>query len=122
MQIISPRRTVHVAEFSFQYDDRTCPGGGFGFPCKADGTLLPLGPSAQASLDYVVDNLDTFKVVGVVDLSRDVREPAVGRCDDCRRQVYLEDALTNECDCGALYNMSGQRLRPRHEWAEDCDA
>jgi hypothetical protein len=36
--------------------------------------------------------------------------PAVGLCA-CGRRVYLSHPLDNECDCGLIYNMSGQRVR-----------
>lgn len=50
-----------------------------------------------------------------------VRHEGIGLCDDCGAKVYLTDSLTNTCDCGAEYNMSGQRLRPRSEWEEPMD-
>ena len=43
---------------------------------------------------------------------------AIGRCDDCGRDVYL-DKFTNTCECGADYNMGGVRLAPRECWGEE---
>lgn len=43
-----------------------------------------------------------------------------GVCEDCGKEVYLMNPLTNECDCGALYNAFGQKLLPREEWGDDC--
>ena len=40
-------------------------------------------------------------------------------CEDCGKEVHLWDSMTNECECGALYNGFGQRLAPREEWAEE---
>jgi len=45
-------------------------------------------------------------------------EPAVGECDECGEEVYLT-GFTNTCECGADYNMSGQRLAPRSQWGEE---
>jgi hypothetical protein len=45
-------------------------------------------------------------------------EPAVGECEVCGRDVELR-GFTNTCDCGADYNMSGQRLAPRSQWGEE---
>lgn len=43
-----------------------------------------------------------------------------GICDKCGCEVVLNDPLTNECACGALYNAFGQSLAPRDEWGDDC--
>ncbi len=43
--------------------------------------------------------------------------PAIGKCH-CGEEVVL-DGFICECDCGADYNMSGQRLAPREQWGED---
>jgi len=37
-------------------------------------------------------------------------------CEDCGKEMVLDDPLTNECECGTLYNGFGQRLAPRAEW------
>jgi hypothetical protein len=44
-------------------------------------------------------------------------ERNVIRCD-CRREVLCY-GFTNTCDCGADYNMSGDRLAPREQWGEE---
>lgn len=36
----------------------------------------------------------------------------------CGNEVYC-GGFTNTCDCGADYNMSGQRLAPRSQWGEE---
>jgi len=43
---------------------------------------------------------------------------AVGRCNHCARHVTLS-GFTNTCECGADYNMAGQRLAPRSQWGEE---
>lgn len=43
-----------------------------------------------------------------------------GLCDACGEEVSLMDSLTNECDCGCLYNAFGQRLLSREQWGDDC--
>lgn len=47
----------------------------------------------------------------------DTPEPAEGECS-CGQTVVLYNPLSNECDCGKIYNMSGQQVRAREE---DCD-
>ena len=44
--------------------------------------------------------------------------PAIGKCDECNQTVELS-GFTNTCDCGADYNMSGQRLAGREQWGEE---
>lgn len=46
------------------------------------------------------------------------KSPAEGNCDDCGRVVELR-GFTNTCECGADYNMSGQKLAPREQWGEE---
>jgi len=36
--------------------------------------------------------------------------PAIGKCE-CGNSVILADPLDNVCGCGAIYNMTGQRVR-----------
>jgi hypothetical protein len=54
----------------------------------------------------------------------DVQGNYVGRawrCVVCRRLVesfYGHDVV---CDCGQLYNSSGQRLNPPEQWGENGD-
>lgn len=45
-------------------------------------------------------------------------EPAVGICENCNADVELR-GFTNTCECGADYNMSGERLAPREQWGWD---
>jgi hypothetical protein len=45
------------------------------------------------------------------------RVPALAECE-CGERIYLS-AFTNECTCGRLYNLGGQRLAPREQWEND---
>ena len=55
---------------------------------------------------------------GIESWERTWTEPAVGLCDVCGREVYL-DGFTCPCECGADYNSAGQRLAPRAQWGEE---
>ena len=47
-----------------------------------------------------------------------VVQERVGECE-CGEEIYLT-RFTNTCyECGADYNMSGQRLAPREQWGEE---
>ena len=55
---------------------------------------------------------------GYYDHEQGYRIPMVIECD-CGRELPLEDAMTNECECGRFYNGGGQALsHPRH-WGEE---
>lgn len=44
----------------------------------------------------------------------------VGLCNGCDKEVALH-GMTNECECGLLYNLFGQQLRklsPTEYWEE----
>ena len=43
--------------------------------------------------------------------------PALALCT-CGRQIVLHDPLDNYCNCGRVYNMSGQSVIPSNQ----CDA
>ena len=43
--------------------------------------------------------------------------PALARCD-CGRELFLCHPLDNYCNCGRVYNMSGQSVIPSRQ----CDA
>lgn len=49
-------------------------------------------------------------------------EPAVGRCH-CGREVYLDGDYGHgiDCECGRIFNMSGQELAPRSQWEDRWD-
>lgn len=46
-------------------------------------------------------------------------EPAVGLCP-CGEEVYLENDYGHgiDCECGRIYNGSGQELAPRSQWED----
>ena len=46
----------------------------------------------------------------IIKLREGPNAPAVGECE-CGRAVTLDDPLDNVCDCGHIYNMSGQEVR-----------
>lgn len=94
---------------------------GFAFPCGEDGTVLPLNPVASENyLACLTGAVDGRRVVdrGVRRSVRRVTVPAVVECDACCRHLELwADPAT--CECGAEYNLAGQRLAPREQWGEE---
>lgn len=49
---------------------------------------------------------------------------ATGKCETCGRLIDFMDydfTAAVECNCGAIYNTSGQRLRPRNQWEEPIE-
>lgn len=37
-------------------------------------------------------------------------------CEDCGKEVVLDNSWANQCSCGTEYNGFGQKLAPRSEW------
>jgi hypothetical protein len=119
MKIIRKRKTVQYTLYRrvFDYHDR--PGSGFSFPCDAHGELdlyeMPeeACKNFQRCLNGELDVIDR----GVVWLNADYTQSAAGQCD-CGVVVELT-GFTNTCECGADYNMSGQRLTNRCFWGEE---
>ena len=51
---------------------------------------------------------------------------ATGKCEVCGRKIdfHFRNADSTgavDCECGAIYNTSGQRLQPRDQWEEPID-
>jgi hypothetical protein len=119
MKIIHKPRTITIRNVDrfFHHPDNT--GWGFAFPCHKDGTPITFRcKEAEENFRKCLDGTHNVIDAGVRITEYSVRERAVGECDLCKRDVYL-DSFTNTCDCGADYNMSGQRLAPREQWGEE---
>jgi hypothetical protein len=56
----------------------------------------------------------------VINYGRMVREPAIGECNHCGKEVVLS-GFTNTCECGLDYNFSGQELCSRENWGEETN-
>lgn len=145
MKIIKKRTSTYIETYtlSFMHD-----GSGYGFDCDKDGNVdvSKLNPIALESYkecqtgyitrmegeQYDIDPKTREYVVipgtgmkKTYKVSPEIRtygkmhhEPAIGECDDCGAHVQLH-GFTNTCDCGADYNMSGQRLADRSQWGFD---
>lgn len=117
---IRKRERIQASKFSVSYECNDAPGAGFGFDCDKDG-VVDTSSFSQAAMDNYnacVAGTNNTHLVGVVEYDMSYIEDAVIECEDCHRHVTLEDAVTNECECGALYNGFGQRLAPRSLWSD----
>jgi hypothetical protein len=116
MEIIQRAQTIEEVEWrhDFQRIGET-EGTGYSFHCEEDGTLLEHNEESWA---HVNDHPEKYEDRGVVEFRFIRRLYTQGICDDCGEVVELSH-FTNPCECGADYNMSGQRLAPRHLWGEE---
>lgn len=119
MKIVQKREYVEVVQYflNFYYLDNR--GIGFSFPCDKSGKVHVGALSPVAKENY--EKCLAGKEVGRGELEEyrhHYVNPAVGLCDDCGEKIFL-DRFTNACECGADYNMSGQRLAPREQWGRD---
>ena len=59
-----------------------------------------------------------MKIIGQTGNRND--RDAVGECDDCGKEVRLyREGLVNTCECGANYNLFGQRLKDNPDYWSD---
>lgn len=120
MRIIQEREIVEVTQHNLCFDRPDEPGCGYAFDCDKDGNvdeskLQPAGLKNYRSClagelevgEPILRSWGTYHT-----------QPRVGECDVCGKEVHL-DQFTNTCECGADYNMSGQRLADRSQWGEE---
>lgn len=118
MEIVAESFVEEFEEFFASYEHADGDGG-FWFPCAPDGKVfLPLNEFAQANYDDCLAGTNGTRYVGVERTYHTYRNPAVGKCDRCGREVQLGN-FTNTCKCGADYNSTGSRLAPRSQWGEE---
>lgn len=126
MKIKRDRRRETITCYQAVYFDPTR-NYSFSFDCDKDGNvnLEELAKHGTAYENYQAIQRTgichgiTFKTTPEIqDWSHDVTHAAIGECQ-CGGEVYLE-GFTNTCEqCGADYNLSGQRLAPRAQWCEE---
>ncbi len=112
--------TFHIEEYSMSFEWNDCPGDGFGFPCNKDGSV-DLSTYSEAAIENLASCLfGIFDVsyTGIEDQSKTWTERS-GKCA-CGRTVVLEGDYGHgiDCECGRIYNSSGQELRPRSQWED----
>ena len=106
---------------AFEWND--CPGAGFSFPCNADGSMDLSG--REGRLENLAGCLfGVFDVTykGIEDWSRTWTERS-GKCV-CGRTVDITEPDYGhgiDCECGRIYNSSGQELAPRSQWEDRYD-
>ena len=117
-KIIRERRTIETVEHHQTYVWRDTPGAGFSFDCNEQGVIdeSKLQPAAVENLAFCRANPDQIADAGIRTYRNTYRAPAELLCD-CRRIVFLNDPLDNDCTCGRCYNMSGQQVIN----SRDCD-
>lgn len=114
-----------IEEYAWSYEWIDFPGAGFYFDCDKDGNIFEdrLEAPALENLRFCRENVG-IKVIerGLVDFSHNYRHPAEGTCV-CGRTVvlYADYGHGIDCDCGRIYNMSGQELAPRSQWEDYYD-
>lgn len=122
IKIIRPRQRKTVGLYCQAYRYASDRFAGFSFPCDKNGIIQrdTMQEAALANLEACErGEVNGQKMVGPIleDCSYDYTEPAIGICENCGAEVSLDDAMTNDCEgCGALYNGSGQRLKPVQHW------
>jgi len=92
--------------------------GGFSFDCDSMGNVEVEHKEGQENYARCIDGSFDVTDLGVLETKWTRRHRAIIECPYCEEHVVLRNS-TNACNCGADYNMSGQRLAPRSEWGEE---
>jgi len=121
LEIISPRHTEHIEEYSLYFQETK--NGGLSFPCDKMGNVFTDQLHSVALENYKKAIADTSKFISVYiqDYSHNVRCCAIGKCS-CGGTVYLDNGLSNSCDsCNNEYGMNGELFLPRSMWQEQIE-
>ena len=120
-EIIRPSQLVAISRHALQFDWVGEPDCGFLFDCNAEGVVQNLSEPAQQNYEKCVSNAHARKVIarGVRTFTSHYHQPAVLRCD-CGIELELADSMTNDCDCGRLFNGAGQALAHPNLCGEDA--
>jgi len=120
MQIIRERKRMSAEYYTHEFVWRHDRNAGFSFPCDENGKLPDdLNPAALENYKSCIDG--TYDVINL-GIRRNVHrwtQPAIGICERCGEEVYL-DSFTNTCErCGADYDINGNMLAQRSQWGEE---
>ena len=112
-------KTVVSYDLNFFYDEYS----GVGFPCDADGNVLPFkNDDIRKNYEYCMAHPEKFKTFAkVTKYVNHYTEPAHGTCT-CGTEVSLFDQYYGACQCpkcGQWYNLFGQSLLPPEQWEMD---
>ncbi len=124
LEIIKHRQRVQHDEYYHDYRSVSNPNAGYSFPCNEDGELIIEQDNPGRKENYVRVWQDTanYNYLGVKHRVHTYVEPGEGKCK-CGRVVYLNNDYGHgiDCECGRIYNMSGQELAPRSQWDDRYD-
>jgi len=95
--------------------DRLSEPGGYAFDCNASGELLD---ASWADRVAELRASGKFRDPRIEQRTYRWTQPALAICP-CGARITLDG--DSECDCGRLFNSSGQELNPPHLWEEPWD-
>jgi hypothetical protein len=123
MELLTHFHIEEIVEYRIHFS--TSPGGGYSFDCDEKGNVdvEKLRPEGRANYESLISGaIPTIERPLIQEFCSRVKHYATGKCDECGAIVELSSGEGNDCECGAIYNMSGQRLRPRSQWGYDGTA
>lgn len=118
MRILKEREHGVSITYAHSFTWKDDKNAGFSFDCDKNGNVFEMHPIGFENFKKCQNG--TFDVIdeGIIEYRHKYILSAIGKCDDCHKKIELY-SNDNECQCGAIYNMSGQRLAPRHFWGEE---
>ena len=124
-EILERGKRVHRVEHKLFFERLDDEGAGYAFDSDEQGNLTrsPVDENGDPAIwlsSYLhCRESDEYHPPYVTTHKWSYWDPTLIRCI-CGRKLSLPDPLTNECECGRLYNSMGQSLKPRSMWGEDC--
>lgn len=119
-EIIRNAERVEIVDHYLVFAWRDDPNAGFSFQCDENGRVdfSAMTPAGRKNFDACIGGEYDVARVGKRAHRRVITEPALLKCD-CGRKVELVSPHDNPCQCGRLYNLYGQKLRPMSQWGEE---
>jgi len=115
MHIISERTRMIQTSWFKVHKMSGAAGSVFAFPCANTGDILE--ETDKADLARLIAREIVDPAGAIVARHETIVFPAKGSCE-CGRVVELPD-FTNVCECGRMFNSSGQELAPLEQWGEE---
>jgi hypothetical protein len=123
LEMLTRREKIYYTEYRLVFDSKTRPGSGYSFPCDKDGVLIQEADNPGRDERFLEVKADeNYEFMGLKEYRHSYIEPASGKCK-CGKIVYLDwdNGHGIDCECGRIYNLSGQELAPRSQWDDRYD-
>ena len=118
-KIIKRFRIERYEEYTLSFEKRDSHGD-YSFPCDKNGhvDIDSLNQASRKNYEGCVSGAIDVWEGEVTVYSSHRRYDSIGECECCGAHIVLS-SFTNTCECGADYNVRGNRLTNRAVWGEE---